>query len=76
MEPELHFQPDGKLTPGPIAKFSNLPTSVLFTQNMHVPENWIVESIRSPYDLDNIKLDNVLESGVHRYEPGLFNFFF
>lgn len=52
--------------PGPMAKFSNLPTSVLFTQNMHVPENWIVESVRSPYDLDNIKLDNILDSTVHR----------
>lgn len=59
--------PSGQLSPGPIAKFTNLPTSVLFTQAMHVPENWLVESIRSPYDLDNIKLDDVLESTIHRY---------
>lgn len=48
-----------------MAKFTNLPISVLLTQNMQVPENWLVESVTSPYDLDNIKLEDV-ESGVHR----------
>lgn len=66
LDPELQFQPDGRLSPGPMAKFSNLPTSILLTQAMHVPENWLVESVRSPYDLDNIKLDDILENTVHR----------
>ena len=65
LEPEIQFLPDGSTAPGPMAKFSNLPTSVLLTQNMQVPENWLVESVTSPYDLDNIKLEDV-ESGVHR----------
>lgn len=41
-----------------------MPTSPLLTQNMHVPENWLVEVVRSVYDLDNIRLENV-ESNVH-----------
>lgn len=65
LETEPQFDSSGQLTTGPIARFHNMPTSVLLTQNMHVPENWLVESVRSPYDLDNIRLDDV-SSGVHR----------
>lgn len=36
--------------------FRNLPSSSLFTLNMATPENWLVESVRTPYDLDNIHL--------------------
>ncbi|XP_050308475.1 UDP-glucose:glycoprotein glucosyltransferase isoform X2 [Anthonomus grandis grandis] len=64
LEPELQFSDEGKLLPGPIAKFNNMPTSPLLTQNYHVPENWLVEVVRSVYDLDNIRLENV-ESNVH-----------
>ncbi|XP_063224607.1 UDP-glucose:glycoprotein glucosyltransferase isoform X2 [Bacillus rossius redtenbacheri] len=64
LEPELQFGADGRLGPGPVARFANMPASPLFTQNMHVPENWLVESVRSPYDLDNIKLEDV-DSTVH-----------
>ena len=31
---------------------------------MQVPDNWLVESVWSPYDLDNIRLDNV-DTDVH-----------
>lgn len=65
MESEIQFSEDGRQLPGPIAKFTNMPTSPLLTQNMHVPENWLVEVVRSVYDLDNIRLENV-ESNVHR----------
>lgn len=64
LEPEVQFGPDGRQTPGPLARFSNMPPAPLLTQNMHVPDNWIVESIASPYDLDNIRLEEV-ESVVH-----------
>nr|CAH7747311.1 unnamed protein product [Callosobruchus chinensis] len=64
IEPEIQFSEDGKQLPGPIAKFSNMPSSPLLTQNYHVPENWLVEVVRSVYDLDNIRLENV-ESNVH-----------
>ncbi|XP_019756037.2 UDP-glucose:glycoprotein glucosyltransferase [Dendroctonus ponderosae] len=64
LEPEIQFSEDGKQLPGPIARFNNMPTSPLLTQNYHVPENWLVEVVRSVYDLDNIRLENV-ESNVH-----------
>lgn len=59
LEPEIQFGEDGKQSPGPIAKFTNMPTAPLLTQNIHVPENWLVEVVRSVYDLDNIRLENV-----------------
>ncbi|KAG7199513.1 hypothetical protein KM043_014130 [Ampulex compressa] len=62
-EPELQFAADGSIN-GAIAKFTKLPTSSLLTQYIHAPENWLVEVVRSVYDLDNIKLDNVA-MGVH-----------
>jgi UDP-glucose:glycoprotein glucosyltransferase len=65
LEPEIHFTSDGRQTSGPMARFANMPTSPLLTQNMQVPENWLVESVRSPYDLDNIRLEDV-DSTVHR----------
>ncbi|XP_018571194.1 UDP-glucose:glycoprotein glucosyltransferase [Anoplophora glabripennis] len=64
LEPEVQFSDDGKQLPGPIARFNNMPTSPLLTQNYHVPENWLVEVVRSVYDLDNIRLENV-DSNVH-----------
>lgn len=36
IEPELTFQPDGKLSAGPLAKFVGLPASPLLTQNLQV----------------------------------------
>ncbi|KAJ8978902.1 hypothetical protein NQ317_008881 [Molorchus minor] len=64
LDPEIQFGEDGKQLPGAMARFSNMPTSPLLTQNYHVPENWLVEVVRSVYDLDNIRLENV-DSNVH-----------
>ncbi|XP_074027064.1 UDP-glucose-glycoprotein glucosyltransferase [Leptinotarsa decemlineata] len=64
LEPEIQFSEDGRQLPGPLARFNNMPASPLLTQNYHVPENWLVEVVRSVYDLDNIRLENV-ESNVH-----------
>ncbi|XP_014254817.1 UDP-glucose:glycoprotein glucosyltransferase [Cimex lectularius] len=64
LEPAIQFTPLGQLASGPMAKFSNMPGAPLLTQNMLVPDNWMVESIASPHDLDNIKLDQV-NSNVH-----------
>ena len=41
------------------AYFTDLPHNSLLTLNMHTPESWLVESIYSPYDLDNILLSEV-----------------
>lgn len=59
IEPEIRFTPDGKVADGPYAKFTGLPASPLLTQNLQVPENWLVEVVRSVYDLDNIKLIDI-----------------
>ncbi|XP_059620979.1 UDP-glucose:glycoprotein glucosyltransferase [Phlebotomus argentipes] len=59
VEPEIQFSADGKSTRGPIAKFTGLPVNSLLTQNLQVPENWLVEVVNSVYDLDNIKLADI-----------------
>lgn len=43
-----------------------MPQSPILTQNIHVPDNWLVEVVKSVYDLDNIRLENV-DNDVHRY---------
>ncbi|KAG8580308.1 hypothetical protein GDO81_007237 [Engystomops pustulosus] len=59
LEPEIIFTSDHKLSPGPIAKFLDMPQSPLFTLNLNTPDSWMVESVRTPYDLDNIYLEEV-----------------
>ncbi|CAB0002117.1 unnamed protein product [Nesidiocoris tenuis] len=66
LEPSIQFTSSGQMSPGPMAKFLNMPGTPLLTQNMLVPDNWMVESIASPHDLDNIKLDQV-DSNVHSH---------
>lgn len=46
------------------ALFDSVPTSPLFTLGMVTPENWMVESVSTPYDLDNIHLDEVDGYGI------------
>ena len=64
LEPDLLFSSDERLLAGPIAKFGVLPMGALLTQNFQVPDNWMVESVWSPYDLDNIRLENV-DTDIH-----------
>ena len=59
LEPEVTFDDDGSLAEGPLAMFSDMPQSVLFTMNMDTPLGWMVEAVYSPHDLDNIKLQEV-----------------
>uniref|UniRef100_A0A6Q2ZGE8 UDP-glucose ceramide glucosyltransferase-like 1 n=1 Tax=Esox lucius TaxID=8010 RepID=A0A6Q2ZGE8_ESOLU len=59
LEPEVVFQADGRFSPGPLAKFLDMPQSPLFTLNLNTPESWMVESVRTRYDLDNIYLEEV-----------------
>lgn len=47
-----------------MAKFIDLPQKALLTLGVDAPESWMVESVRSPYDLDNLILDEV-SKGVH-----------
>ena len=53
----LSFNESGHLIePHSAAVFQSLPQSPLFTLNMDVPHSWMVQSVYSLYDLDNIHL--------------------
>ncbi|XP_072542692.1 UDP-glucose:glycoprotein glucosyltransferase 2 isoform X2 [Salminus brasiliensis] len=62
MEAEVSFLGNDTLSPGPVARFTEIPESPLLTLNMITPESWMVEAVRSSHDLDNIHLQEV--SGV------------
>uniref|UniRef100_A0A3P8PGB5 UDP-glucose ceramide glucosyltransferase-like 1 n=1 Tax=Astatotilapia calliptera TaxID=8154 RepID=A0A3P8PGB5_ASTCA len=68
LEPEVAFQADGSFSPGPIAKFLDMPQSPLFTLNLNTPESWMVESVHTRYDLDNIYLQEVENIVAAEYE--------
>ncbi|XP_008310365.1 UDP-glucose:glycoprotein glucosyltransferase 1 isoform X2 [Cynoglossus semilaevis] len=68
LEPEVMFQSDGSYSPGPLAKFLDMPQSPLFTLNLNTPESWMVESVHTRYDLDNIYLEEVDNIVAAEYE--------
>ncbi|XP_071475342.1 UDP-glucose:glycoprotein glucosyltransferase 1 isoform X2 [Marmota flaviventris] len=68
LEPEISFTSDNSFAKGPIAKFLDMPQSPLFTLNLNTPESWMVESVRTPYDLDNIYLEEVDSIVAAEYE--------
>uniref|UniRef100_A0A8D1Y760 UDP-glucose glycoprotein glucosyltransferase 1 n=1 Tax=Sus scrofa TaxID=9823 RepID=A0A8D1Y760_PIG len=68
LEPEISFSSDNSFAKGPIAKFLDMPQSPLFTLNLNTPESWMVESVRTPYDLDNIYLEEVDSIVAAEYE--------
>lgn len=55
----MTFLGNDTLSPGPMAHFTEIPESPLLTLNMITPESWMVEAVQSPYDLDNIHLQEV-----------------
>lgn len=59
MDSELTFKPDGSLTSGASAMFTNLPQKSVLTLGMDAPESWMVEAVAAQYDLDNILLEEV-----------------
>uniref|UniRef100_A0A0B7A3W1 UDP-glucose:glycoprotein glucosyltransferase thioredoxin-like domain-containing protein n=1 Tax=Arion vulgaris TaxID=1028688 RepID=A0A0B7A3W1_9EUPU len=68
LEPEVTFDSDGTLQVGPIAQFLDMPQKSLLTLNMDTPESWLVEAVTSPYDLDNILLEEVDRSVSAQFE--------
>ncbi|KAM6973039.1 UDP-glucose:glycoprotein glucosyltransferase 1 [Aplochiton taeniatus] len=68
LEPEVVFQADGSFSLGPMAKFLDMPQTPLFTLNLNTPETWMVESVRTRYDLDNIYLEEVDSMVSAEYE--------
>lgn len=61
---EPNFVDESKEWPTNTGLFESVPTTPLFTLAMSVPENWLVESVSTPYDLDNIHLDQVEGAGI------------
>lgn len=59
LEPNLQFNEDGHLATGPHAVFRDIPETPLLTMNLDIPQAWMVEAVKSPYDLDNIYLKEV-----------------
>ncbi|XP_005100215.1 UDP-glucose:glycoprotein glucosyltransferase 1 [Aplysia californica] len=62
LEPEITFDGQGSLSKGPSARFLDLPQKSLLTLSMDTPESWMVGAVTSPYDLDNILLEEVEKS--------------
>uniref|UniRef100_A0A3B3SHB9 UDP-glucose ceramide glucosyltransferase-like 1 n=1 Tax=Paramormyrops kingsleyae TaxID=1676925 RepID=A0A3B3SHB9_9TELE len=68
LEPDVSFEANDTVSPGPMARFTEMPESPLLTLNMITPDNWMVEPIRSPYDLDNIHLQEASGMVSAEYE--------
>ncbi|CAH0722695.1 unnamed protein product, partial [Brenthis ino] len=64
LEPELQFTASGAQGAGAAARFSRLPHAPLLSLELRTPANWLVECVKSVYDLDNIRLADV-DSVVH-----------
>ncbi|XP_047173369.1 UDP-glucose:glycoprotein glucosyltransferase [Vigna umbellata] len=47
---------------GPKAFFANMPLSKTLTMNLDVPEPWLVEPVIAVHDLDNILLENLVDT--------------
>lgn len=64
LEAELQFTSSGALSGGALARFSRLPHAPLLSMELRTPSNWLVECVKSVYDLDNIRLADV-DTVVH-----------
>jgi UDP-glucose:glycoprotein glucosyltransferase len=62
LESELRFNDSGLIDSN--AFFHNMPQSPLLTIIMHPPEGWMIEVVRSPFDLDNMYLKEVESAGA------------
>ena len=65
LDPELYFTEDGNLSSGPHARFADLPKEPIFTMHHHIPDNWLIEPVKSVYDLDNIKVSLYIFKSVY-----------
>ncbi len=63
LEEEVRFGEGG--LEKPMAYFYNMPQTPVLTMNVLPPESWMIESVRSPYDLDNIFLLEVDGDNVY-----------
>lgn len=56
IESEPNFRNGPNHPPSIKMTLRNLPGNSLLTLNIATPENWLVESVRTPFDLDNLHL--------------------
>merc|ERR1719187_1379585 len=70
LEPSVSFNDDSSLSAGPKAVLHNIPEQPILTLNMHTPDNWLVEPVKSVYDLDNIKLESIDSAVTSEWELG------
>ncbi|KAG7282919.1 hypothetical protein CRUP_018419 [Coryphaenoides rupestris] len=68
LEADVNFLANNSMSPGPGARFTELPESPLLTLNMITPDSWMVEAVSSPHDLDNIHLQEVNAMVSAEYE--------
>ncbi|KAM8856455.1 UDP-glucose:glycoprotein glucosyltransferase 2 isoform 4-T4 [Spinachia spinachia] len=68
LESDVSFLGNDTVSPGPVARFPELPESPLLTLIMNTPESWMVQAVRSPHDLDNIHLQEVSGTVAAEYE--------
>ncbi|XP_078224542.1 UDP-glucose:glycoprotein glucosyltransferase 2 isoform X4 [Callithrix jacchus] len=68
LEPELMSEANDISSLGPVAKFLDIPESPLLTLNMITPEGWLVETVHSNCDLDNIHLKDTEKTVTAEYE--------
>ncbi|KAM5275929.1 UDP-glucose:glycoprotein glucosyltransferase 2 isoform 2-T2 [Hipposideros larvatus] len=66
LESELTFTANNII--GPAAKFLDIPESPLLTLNMITPEGWMVDTVHSNCDLDNIHLKDIERTVTAEYE--------
>lgn len=72
--PQLQFDQTGSVVASS-ARFSNLPSKQLLTMSVHAPDAWMIEAVYAEYDLDNIKMQQVLSLRLfHRYHLFVFTF--
>ncbi|XP_036314767.1 UDP-glucose:glycoprotein glucosyltransferase 2 [Pipistrellus kuhlii] len=66
LEPELTLVTNDLTEP--VARFLDIPESPLLTLNMITPEGWLVETVHSNCDLDNIHLKDIERTVIAEYE--------
>jgi len=66
LRPEMTFDDDDHSSLA--ATFEDLPKSPIYTMHHHVPENWLTGPVKSVYDLDNIKFEDIEGSVYSEFE--------
>ena len=72
VSPAISFFGNGTLNAGPRAVFSNLPRSSLLTLGLETPASWMVQSVASQHDLDNIHLESSHHNVAAVFQLGAF----